>query len=149
MRRPLIYTAIVIISTLNLNISLRADDDERDPFISVIDIEKQRQILTGKKTVNLTNVSLKGIIWNTSNSIAIINDELVMAGDNWQEFKVEHIDKDSVTLSSQGNSYKLSTEDVPSPGKEDSPSVVPELPQPDDFNPTEERVSYEGGQPWR
>lgn len=78
------------VSAVTSGFELRAQ--ERDPFTSIIDLKEQ--LLGQQKKINLSQVALKGIIWNPTRAIAIINDELVMAGDNWQGYKVERIDKD-------------------------------------------------------
>jgi hypothetical protein len=67
----------------------------------------------------LSKAVLKGIIWNDAQPVAIINDELAMIGDEWQGYKVEHIDKDSILLSDEINTYNLSiTEEIPTLGRD-------------------------------
>lgn len=82
---------------------LRAEG--KDPFVSVVDLEEEAAV---RQKLDLSNVVLKGIIYSSSKSVAIINEELVMAGDNWAGYKVERIDKDNVTLSDGEKSYQLS-----------------------------------------
>lgn len=123
---------IMVVSGVGYIFELKAE--ERDPFTSIIDLREQE--LSLQKKINLSQVDLKGVIWNPERAIAIINDELVMAGDNWQGFKVERIDKDSMILSDNSGSYKLSVEEAPSLNKTDLDktglgAITPELPIPE------------------
>lgn len=97
----------------------------RDPFISIIDTEKQKVV--EQKAIDLSNVSLNGIIWNKARAVAIINEELVMAGDTWRDFSVEKIEKQSVTLRSGAKTYTLSLEDMQAPQEAEKPSRGLEL----------------------
>lgn len=81
---------------------LRAEG--KDPFVSIVDLQEEATV---RQKLDLSNVVLKGIIYSSSKSVAIINEELVMAGDNWAGYKVERIDKDNVTLSDGEKSYQL------------------------------------------
>ena len=107
---------------------LRAE--EKDPFASIVDLQEEAAV---RQKLDLSNVVLKGIIYSSSKSVAIINEELVMAGDNWAGYKVERIDKDNVTLSDGEKSYQLSLpedEDASAKGKKKIAAVAPEpLPQ--------------------
>jgi len=119
--------------------------EERDPFISIIDLQIESQKSTAKK-IDLSKVVLKGIIWNDSKAVAIIDDELVMAGDEWKGLKVERIDKDSVTLSDEIKSYKLFIEGA-SLEKEGSVTTA-ESPLPEGYVPPEGAIPYPGGVPF-
>lgn len=101
--RVSIYILIILISLISYPVCLKAQ--ERDPFVSIIDL--RQQIMGGEK-IELANVELKGIIGSSERAIAILNDELVSKGDIWRGFKVEEIDKDSVILSDGWKSYKIS-----------------------------------------
>jgi len=104
--------AIIVVCTLLGNVRLVAQE-ERDPFISILDLKKQR-LESYKNRIDLSKVILKGIIWNDKQSVAIINDELVMAGDEWQGYKLERIDRDGILLSDGENTYQLNiTEEMP------------------------------------
>lgn len=107
--------------------------EERDPFISIIELQSQK--LSAKK-IDVSKVVLKGIIWNDSKAIAIIDDELLMAGDEWKGLKVERIDKDSVTLSDEIKSYKLFIEETS------------ELPLPEGYVPPEGAGPYPEAAPF-
>lgn len=107
--------------------------EERDPFISIIELQSQK--LSAKK-IDVSKVVLKGIIWNDSKAIAIIDDELLMAGDEWKGLKVERIDKDSVTLSDEIKSYKLFVEETS------------ELPLPEGYVPPEGTGPYPEAAPF-
>lgn len=55
----------------------------------------------------MSEIILQGIIYSQKRSVAIINNELIMAGDDWQGFKLERIGKDNVTLNDGINSYNI------------------------------------------
>lgn len=97
------YIAIFMAGFFINTFELRAE--EKDPFASIVDLQEEAAV---RQKLDLSNVVLKGIIYSSSKSVAIINEELVMAGDNWAGYKVERIDKDSVTLSDGEKSYQLS-----------------------------------------
>lgn len=91
---------------------------ERDPFISMLDLEKQKQKVQIAKKIDVSEFVLKGILWNERQAVAIINDELVMADDAWKGLKITRIDRDSVIVSDGADSYKLSiAEDIVPTGK--------------------------------
>ena len=120
----------------------------RDPFISIMDLEKKQ--IVEQKTIDLSNVALKGIIWNDALAVAVINEELIMAGDTWRDFKVEKIEKDSVLLSIEGKEYTLSLGEGESPDK--TAASVPQthqlsLPEEEPF--TQGIPQTEGGHEWR
>lgn len=88
-----------------------AQERDRDPFVSILDLQQQ------KMKVDLSKVSLKGIIWEAARPVAIINDTLVTVGDEFFGFIVASIDKDKVTLTMGKESYMLAIEDVFSQGQ--------------------------------
>ncbi len=131
--------------------------EERDPFISIIDLQIESQKFAAKK-IDLSKVVLKGIIWNDSRAVAIIDDELVMAGDEWKGLKVERIDKDSVTLSDEIKSYKFFIEEtselplpegVPPEGAGPYPEAAPfGLPEDQSYRDNEFPIPYPAGMPY-
>ena len=149
---PTIFLTIIILVNIFYASYLKAE--ERDPFVSLIELEKEKLLAQGNK-IDLSKIFLKGIIWNESKAVAIINDQLVMVGDDWQGFKIERIDKDSVTLSGQGEFYKVFVKEavplnkgVPLSDKKDSATTNNlELPTPDDLRSSEMRSSRERGLP--
>jgi type II secretory pathway component PulC len=100
--RFILCIAIFMVGFFINTFELRAE--EKDPFVSIVDLEEESAV---RQRLDLANVVLKGIIWSSSRSVAIINEELVMAGDDWAGYKVERIDKDSVSLSDGEKSYQL------------------------------------------
>lgn len=80
--------------------------DGRDPFVSLLDLKKQK-LEAMRSQINLSELSLKGIIWNDANPVAIINDEIVTQGEDWKGFKVEYIGREKVTLNDGLDSYDL------------------------------------------
>lgn len=80
-------------------------ENTRDPFVSIIDLAKEEAKRTTK--IDLPGVALRGIIYSDSKAVAIVNDELVMVGDNWSGYKVEAILKDRVVFNDGVRSYEL------------------------------------------
>lgn len=120
----------------------------RDPFISIMDLEKKQ--IVEQKAMDLSNAALKGIIWNNALAVAVINEELVMAGDTWRDFKVEKVEKESVVLSIEGKEYTLSLDDGKFADKKEAPA--PEnhqlsLPEEEPF--MQGIPQGEGGNEWR
>ena len=118
--------------------------ESRDPFISIIDLEKQK--LVEQKVLDLSNVIVNGIIWNESASIAIINDELVMAGDKWRDVIMEKIEKDRVISRSQDKSYTLSIDNTPDAQKEQETVKTSGLSLPQEEAPGEGMPPSGGGE---
>ena len=120
----------------------------RDPFISIIELEKQK--LVEQKVIDLSNVILKGILWNEAKRVAIINDELVMPGDTWRDFRIEKIEKDSIIISSEGKEYTLSLGEGAPPDKKEEPvKETNQLSLPDNDPRTGGMIGNEGVQEWR
>jgi len=80
-------------------------ENARDPFVSIIDLAKEEAQRTTK--IDLPGVALRGIIYSDTKAVAIVNDELVMAGDNWSGYKVEDIRPDRVIFNDGMRSYEL------------------------------------------
>ena len=133
--RLLIIIAAVICSCVHG--SARAE--EKDPFVSIIDLQKQQAEGEEQIKLDLSNVSLKGIIWSNDKGLAVINEDMVMAGESWGEFKVERVDKKSVTLQYKGKQYQLVLEDSSGADKKTQPAGQVEPPP---LPPEEERLNY-------
>jgi hypothetical protein len=130
------YILIAIVSALGVAYvtGLRAED--KDPFVSIIDLQQQENAGEEKIKLDLSNVVVKGIIWSNAKVMAIINQDMVMVGDTWGEFQVESIDQKSVTLLYKGKTYKLFVEE--------SSWMDKKLPAPkiDESPPPEGKLSY-------
>jgi hypothetical protein len=87
-----------------------ADFLERDPFVSIVDLQEQRSVLQKKRSITISQMKVKGIIWSARAPIAIINDELISQGDKWRGFTVDKIDKQAVSLSDEEGTYLVSME---------------------------------------
>ncbi len=85
-----------------------ADLLERDPFVSVVDLQAQRSALRKQRSMAVSQINIQGIIWSERAPIAIINDELLGQGDNWRGFTIEKIDKQAVSLSDEDGTYLVS-----------------------------------------
>lgn len=137
---------IFLVSFFINTFELRAE--EKDPFVSIVDLEEESAV---RQRLDLANVVLKGIIWSSSRSVAIINEELVMTGDDWAGYKVERIDKDSVSLSDGEKSYQLflpEDEDVSAKEKKKIAATTQEpLPQEMMNPPPNTMPYYQGGTP--
>lgn len=120
----------------------------RDPFISIIELEKQK--LVEQKAIDLSNVTLKGILWNEAKRVAIINDELLMPGDAWRDFRIEKIEKDSIIISSEGKDYTLSLGEGVSPDKKEEPvKETNQLSLPGNDPRARRMMGNEGEREWR
>lgn len=127
--------------------NLNAQD--RDPFVSTIELKRQKS--AAHKKINLSEIILQGIIYNQKRSVAIINNELVMAGDDWQGFKVVRIGKDSVTLNDGINSYDIPTAEASMLDKTIPITMVQE-PPPEGMGGQQELMepyAPEGAEPYR
>ena len=54
-----------------------------------------------------TNLSLKGIIWDPDNPLAVINEQTVGIGDNFGDFKIKQIRQESVVLGKDNSELEL------------------------------------------
>ena len=80
---------------------------QRDPFVSILDQREQAK-RSDEDRMEISEVKVSGIIWNEARPIAILNNgDLVTVEDTWKQFRVEGIDKESITLSEAGKSYRL------------------------------------------
>lgn len=69
----------------------------RDPFMS------------GSMDASLTGLSLSGIIWDPTNPMAIINEQLVHVGDRVEMYQIVIISQDEVSVSDGIEIFKLKT----------------------------------------
>lgn len=81
---------------------------ERDPFVSSLDLEKLRSKIQLAQKMDSSQLILRGIIWNEKLSVAIINDELFVVGDECKGLKIKGIEKDAVIMTDGVDSSKLS-----------------------------------------
>ena len=54
-------------------------------------------------------MKISGIIWNSDQPQAIINDQIVKVGDHIEEWTVQKIDQESIEISSRGNKILIPT----------------------------------------
>jgi len=54
-----------------------------------------------------TDLLLTGILWNIQTPFAIINDHILMAGDQIEGFRIVTIDKESITLRDKSGNDKI------------------------------------------
>jgi len=111
-----IMTASVVMSYIPVNAA-----NERDPFVSILDQEKQEEQqkkllieeekLTQEKAKKALSVVLNGIIWSDSKAVAIMNDELFSVGDEVEGYRIKSIEKNVVILSWDKIQRKLFLED--------------------------------------
>jgi hypothetical protein len=113
--------------------------EDRDPFISSLDLEKQKAKMQITKRIDLSQLILKGIIWNEKLSVAIINDDLFMVGDDCKGLKIKSIDRGSVTLSDGIDSFNLALADdvVPKEKTQVAESLQEAQPKGTDTQPEE------------
>lgn len=104
---------------------LAQDEFSRDPFVSLLREEDLRQSGSADLPLDalLFPMTLKGLMMKKDKAVAIINEEVVREGQIWHDLKIEHIDKEGVTLGYQGKSLRLvmkeelDTEVAPAQGK--------------------------------
>jgi hypothetical protein len=92
----------------------------RDPFVSVLDLEKQDAQMRISRHLDVSQFALKGIVWNEKLSVAIINDELFIAGDVCKDLKIKAIDSHAVVLTDGTAVFRLSMADEILPSGETS-----------------------------
>ena len=101
----------------NGNGSLAAEDSIRDPFVSIVDLEKIRYQGKGvSQDIPSIPMALKGLMVGKSGSVAIINDEIVTEGQIWHDFNVEKIDQHGITLNYKDKTLRLELEKKPDSG---------------------------------
>ncbi|MFH1397535.1 MAG: hypothetical protein ABIH27_03165 [Candidatus Omnitrophota bacterium] len=102
--------AIIIALVLVLSASSQGRAEKRDPFISTLDWQEVDKNSPVRKA-ELTDLVLKGLLWNKVHPVAIINDQILETGDNYAGWKVEKIERDGVILSSKDKIIKITVED--------------------------------------
>ncbi|MFH1457855.1 MAG: hypothetical protein ABIG31_01655 [Candidatus Omnitrophota bacterium] len=85
--------------------------NERDPFVSPMELEKQKAKKQISLRMDLSEFVLNGILWNEKVGVAIINDEIFSVGDECKGLEVEAIERNSVTLTDGTDSLKLAVVD--------------------------------------
>lgn len=90
---------------------LYASHNRRDPFVPLLD-RKGRPItvVEGGVQFKVSDLYLEGIIWDDIKPMAIINDEVVSAGDKIRGVEIVDIQKDKVILSYQDEIFELKME---------------------------------------
>lgn len=98
----LFYLSLSIIS--NNLLFAKNEDEQRDPFLSLAD-----KIKLGDTSGNILPfpVVLSGIIWTKDVPLAMVNNEIVQQGEDWQGFKVEKIEKDKLILKRGGTLFEI------------------------------------------
>ena len=83
------------------------DQDKRDPFRPLVD--KDGRYLSGTGlSYSSEGLKLSGILWDPQGqSSALINNQVVQAGDALGSFTIESISKNSVTISKDGRQIML------------------------------------------
>jgi hypothetical protein len=86
--------SLSIINNNNLAFAQK-EEEQRDPFLSLAD-----KIKLGDTSSNILPfpVVLSGIIWTKDMPVAMVNNEIVQQGEDWQGLKVEKIEKDKLIL---------------------------------------------------
>ena len=112
-KRRICLQAYVIFFAVSFNPALFAQspspspgEEAKDPFLSLSDKIKLSQTLFDVSHLPYPIV-LNGIIWTQDAQLAIINGETVEKNQRWQDFKVEEIKKDRVTLRMGENRIEL------------------------------------------
>ena len=82
----------------------------KDPFKAPIKKEKKPVVeATKEEKIDkpLPELTIKGLIWGGTIPQAIINDQVVKAGDTISEVQIESISREGVTVSFNGRTYSL------------------------------------------
>jgi len=88
---------------------------KRDPFIPAELAQKEKLQIKGR----IEDIRLEGILWDRrGDSFAIINDEILKAGDTIMGFKILKIEKDRIIFSSGEDSYSIRMDYVKTRGEE-------------------------------
>ena len=89
-RIPLLFCLSLSIIIFNVVFAQR-QDEQRDPFLSLADKIKLKE---SAGSVLPFPVVLSGIIWTREVPLAMVNNEIIQEGEDWQGFKVEKIEKE-------------------------------------------------------
>ena len=80
---------------------------KRDPFVPLVGIESPA-VSSLEDITSIGEVKLEGIASNPGGkSVAILNGEIVKAGDRFGEIKIEKITKKNVTIAMGGKNYTI------------------------------------------
>lgn len=97
---------LIIISYVKLNAAFGQEKEKRDPFQSLGDRTKLLE-RSGDSAVLPYPVIVHGIVVTRDMQLAVINEDIVQAGQQWRDFKVEKIEKDKVILSRGTNTFEI------------------------------------------
>ncbi len=106
--------------------------EKRDPFISTLDWQEVDKNSPVRKA-ELTDLALKGLLWNKVHPVAIINDQILETGDNYAGWKVEKIERDGVILSSKDKITKITVEDTAEGAVKEEPDNEKNTMKPDNI----------------
>lgn len=88
-----------------------ASHDKRDPFVPLVDNKgRPISVVEGGIQFKISDMYLEGIIWDNEKPMAIINSEVVWAGNKVKGVTVEKIERDKVILSYQNETFELKIE---------------------------------------
>lgn len=88
-----------------------ASHDKRDPFVPLVDrYGRPVSVVEGGIQFKISDMYLEGIIWDNEKPMAIINSEVVWAGNKVKGVTVEKIERDKVILSYQNETFELKIE---------------------------------------
>ncbi len=82
--------------------------DKRDPFSPLI--SRGGYILIPKE-IDIAGLNLKGIIYSDGGSVAVINNEILKAGDKIGEYRIARIEEKLVVLEKGGKEFTLKLEE--------------------------------------
>lgn len=97
------YYVLCLLYTLGPVVIIAAVD-ERDPFVSPVDIQMSKE-------KDIEAVTLQGIVWNEKTPLAIINGEVIGAGESVAGFLVKTIEENAVHLEFEGRTFSLQTKE--------------------------------------
>jgi len=84
------------------------DHTDRDPFAPLV---SRSGIVLIPRKIDVTNMSLGGIIYSEKESIAIINDEVVKTGETIGDYRVVAIEENEVVLEKDDQAFTLKLEE--------------------------------------
>ena len=83
------------LSIITFNSAFAQEKEQRDPFLSLTDKIKLNEF---RGNILPFPAVLSGIIWTKDKPLAVVNDEIIEQGQEWQGFKVEKIERDRLIL---------------------------------------------------
>jgi hypothetical protein len=110
-RKKAAAKAAIAVTEIKEEKFLYASHDMRDPFVPLMD-KKGRpvSVVEGGLQFKASDLFLEGIMWDDRKPMAIINDEIVSAGDKIKGMTVIKIEKNKVILSYQNEEFELRIE---------------------------------------